>query len=472
VCRWTLIVYACVVYLSIYLLLVGRYMGRGLKAAVAGSREHTHNLPLVANVQTYQVRTSDGEWRACNVTGGVYSSCDHDYLDGDKLFVAVADTGPCAGYGSCRGDITCQGGYKSSGGEFRLCERLVSMVNHLGYDVLFFNEIEFATEYFQQLYIRDKPRIAVVHKGTRMIPSAADKDGVNRPLSPFSEQCMLGAHYWGAKSYKNFKLWPGGFSRFVTPFPVAGNTYVGSKVDLCQRDDLHPHGDGYAPKEDLSVPVSVDRSTRQLIIDNQGEPYAVLIGKWGGTGRINRIHDTFKNNSMVWDYITHQTNLVVLQCPDEFLAATNTVERNFICLPQDSEFRKTKYKSLVKNAQFLLGIGSPLLSPSPLEALSCSVPVILTTGMHPYVDSHVPKPAAFIVETEEEVKQAVDSILSSKNITISLLKEKSRDALYQLDEHVREPELKSLLEDVQAVCTKQMEIGFYLSENDMPSLTV
>jgi len=300
VCRWTLIVLstisACVVYSIIYLLLVGPFMGRGLKAAVAGSREHTHhNLPLVTNLQRYQVRTSDGEWRACNVTGGVFSSCDHDYLDGDKPFVAVVDNQKCGGYGACKGDIVCQGGYHKSGGEFRACERLVIMINHHGYDVVFFTEIEFAVEYFQQLLHRKKPRIVLVSNRGKLdkIPSV-EKDGVNRPLSPFSEQCLLFSHYWGAGKGKNPELWlwPGGLSRVVTPFPKPGNTFVGSKVDLCQRDDLRPSGN--VSKEDNTVPVSVQSSTRQLMIGDQGEPYALLIGKWESTGKIDQIHETFK----------------------------------------------------------------------------------------------------------------------------------------------------------------------------------
>jgi len=432
---------------------------------------NVENLPIVAGFNAYNVRTSDGQWRTCNVTSAVYSSCDQDYLDGDKPFVAVVDNFICGGYGACKGDIVCFGGYKKSGGEYRACERLLIMINNHGYDVMFFNtEIEFAVEYFQQLLHRKKPRIALgSNRGNiDQIPSVK-KDGMNRPLSPFSEQCMLMSSYWG-KTAKRLKIWVGGVSRVVTPLPTPGNTFVGLKVDLCQRDDLRPSGN--VSEEDIYVPVSVQSSTRQLMIGDQGEPYALLIGKWDSTGKVRHIHETFKKKK-VWDYISNRTNLVVLDCTDEFLEVSNIVAKNVICLYKDSDFRQAKYKSLVHHAQFVLGIGSPHHSPSPLEALSCSVPVILARDMHWYVESYVSKPAAFIVDTEEEVEYAVDSILSSnKNHTLSSLKKNSRDALHQLTADVREPGLKALLEEVQAACAQHMKLGFYVSESDLPSLNI
>jgi hypothetical protein len=75
--------------------------------------------------------------------------------------------------------------------------------------------------------------------------------------------------------------------------------------------------------------------------------------------------------------------------------------------------RPCTYAELLLHATLLIGLGGPLLSPTPLESLACSVPVVLPPAQHPFVAQHASAAHFFPVESAESVLTAVDRILSS-----------------------------------------------------------
>jgi hypothetical protein len=250
-----------------------------------------------------------------------------------------------------------------------------------------------------------------------------------------------------------------------------GTTYVGLDSDLCHREDLLEAGRNSSTNSMFQLPISVNTTSRELMESGLGEPYSFLIGKWGATADKRRVHPMFLQNNKLWNYMTNQTNLVVLNCPDEFFEMSGATKNSkIVCLDTESKFRTELYMHLVKNAQLVLGIGSPPLSPSPIEALSCSRPIVLASGMHYFVHQYVSEPAHYEVDSEEQVIRAFEEILSPNGrITTKAIQDTTRDMLMDLL-YQREGAVKDLMLEVETSCSRQIEIGFYTNRDEIAKL--
>jgi len=418
-------------------------------------------------IDKYNVKRASGEWRACNVTSIGRSECDSDYLFGDVPFLAlVEEIGPCQRYGDAMGDFTTGSFSQKTSGEAKLCARLTTNLNRLGYDVMYLTKsLPYAEWYFEQLYQQGKPRIAAFHRDTgkhkiRVIQT--DTHAI--PARPFNHLCFLRVAYFGVEKYTKDQLWVGAESRYISAFPMGNNTHMGVDADICHRDDLQA---GQNSTGMVQLPISLNKTSRELMENDSGEPYAFLIGKWGfkGTAKSDQVNQMFVNNTKLWDHVTTRTNLVMLNCPDEFFELTGATKSKFVCLNTESKFRKELYVQLVQNAQFMLGIGSPRISPSPIEALSCSRPVVLSRGMHRYLQKHIQEPDNSVVEKEEELLQAFEKILSSE-VTAKVVRDSTRDVLTDLL-YRREDALKELMVEVESSCANQITKGFYSTLEDI-----
>ena len=80
---------------------------------------------------------------------------------------------------------------------------------------------------------------------------------------------------------------------------------------------------------------------------------------------------------------------IILNCDDNLFPILNTTKKQFLCLDKESIFKKSPYYNLLlKNAVFILGLGVPILSTTPFEALICNTPVLLPFGQHSFLDQY------------------------------------------------------------------------------------
>ena len=116
--------------------------------------------------------------------------------------------------------------------------------------------------------------------------------------------------------------------------------------------------------------------------------YYIIFGKFGFLVKVDKISKILRNEKL-WDGRGPLGSLIgiILNCDDDLFTVLNTTKNRFTCLDNKSIFKTTPYYNLlIKNAVFVLGLGVPILSTTPFEALICNIPVIMPVGQHAFLD--------------------------------------------------------------------------------------
>ena len=196
--------------------------------------------------------------------------------------------------------------------------------------------------------------------------------------------------------------------RYLVPFPhksIAGNTVTGFNdlYDVCSHPGL---------VEPAAHPPSLTDSDAK-IFQLLGTTYAIIYGKFNVDQDLREIHNFLRNRTM-WENIHSKTKILVLKCHPNLFQCLDTEEDYFICLDNDSVFKSPPYYNiLLKSSTVLIGLGKPILSTSPLEALACNVPVLLPSGQHLFLDESANDDSTLYISANDanEMIAGLDKVL-------------------------------------------------------------
>ena len=338
-----------------------------------------------------------------------------------------------------------------TGGELVWCQSILKLLLNNGYQVYVTNEPGILEAVVTAARTQLKNIVIVVHWGWRMI--SKNNDGIINPL--FGENCIIKMGYYGRhKCNLRDDLWPGDFAKYLAPFPSFNNTFsgFGNQFSSCSK--------GFSRNDsELFLSLTLTSSDEKLfrVMYDRSNPYGVVFGKWGTVVHAYQIHHMFRNKT-VWTRISEVATVVVLQCHPSLFEALNTNDNTLRCLDFASIFRSSPfYDILIRRATFVLGLGAPFQSTTPLEALACGTTVILPRRQHPYLETRsLALPMLHIVANSEEMLRTVCNVTASKkrstSESVSLDPEVSRDVLSNFA--AGERQLLALVRRVQRECSE------------------
>jgi hypothetical protein len=217
--------------------------------------------------------------------------------------------------------------------------------------------------------------------------------GLARVPPPLREQCYLQMGFWGPHT-----AWPGSPRNFVTPYPhpSGGGAHVGVRADLCER--TRGRRPALSPEDESLL--------------SQGGGYALLYGKFSATANPEAAPAWVRGPGLWADVLARVGRVVVSDCTPGLARALGVELSSFTCLHRASPLRGANLADLIERAHVVLGVGSPHLSPTPLEALACNTSVVLPRGQHPFLEENAGPPAFQAVGGASELLRAIEAAMA------------------------------------------------------------
>ncbi len=314
--------------------------------------------------------------------------------------VVIFDEGPCfwLAYSLYNKDDPYLAGdpTQRAGMEIVSCQALLRILHRrMERTVVVSADADAAKRLVRQATEAHNPPVVIIHWGvhhtTRQI------NGYNVLQWPFNEACTFHYNCWGtltAEGSKTGLISLANASQVLSIYPNAWNTAVGfARPKLC------------------SGCVNTKRPFDST--------YVFVFGEWGeDSAQVSQINPVFKNATL-WDRVVAKHVVVFVRCPDELPRAVGVREARWkawvlrgrvVCLDTLPEHDVPSYETLLVHAEAVLGVGVPLQSPTPLQALHFRTPVILPPGQHYYIADTTQPPHAYIPESAEDALQAMGEI--------------------------------------------------------------
>jgi hypothetical protein len=383
----------------------------------------------------------------------------------NRKALIIYDIGPC--FWVAEGILV----HGRTGGEYIWCQSLIGQLIELGKEVYVTNSSKIAKELSLTSHLNGNNMITISHWGWQEI--AVPQMFIFRskyriPVPSIGADCLIKMNFWGTEVAT--EIWPGSLKNYLTVYPSIGgkdregrysygsraavqnkNTAsgFGDQFVKCGDEDIsrtlaHEFEDGKAGNFsllDLAILRSIQgpsansyhSGSRPLkgaehSIDgingtrfHSNVPYYIVFGKFGKVVSTKKIPSMLRNSN-VWAFLQNKDlNGIVLHCDERLFPTLQANSSQFTCLEPTSIFKRAPYYHLLlSRAVFVLGLGVPVLSTTPFEALTCSTPVILPTGQHTFLegsaDSSSPTSSLFHgVGSAESLKAAVDTVMLAHN---------------------------------------------------------
>ncbi|KAG1678990.1 hypothetical protein FOA52_013053 [Chlamydomonas sp. UWO 241] len=220
------------------------------------------------------------------------------------------------------------------------------------------------------------------------VPPVDRIHGMEGPFhGSLGERCVLLMSFWNG-----FQVPMPGLpvavqqAHVLTPWDYGGGntgTMLGLAACTCDVGTATLQDAMARPSSELGPP---EVAALLQAVSNGTGAYGVVFGKWepGGTARVDRIPG-FLRAPDSWEHaLSHVDVLVFVSCADAMLSVVPVDRARIVCLPKASALRRDPglHTLLLREAAFVLGIGSPVLSPTPLTAICCNTSTILVKGQH------------------------------------------------------------------------------------------
>ncbi|GIL66560.1 hypothetical protein Vafri_20058 [Volvox africanus] len=305
----------------------------------------------------------------------------------DKKTVVIMDTGPCWWLAEGISSNTRIDLSKRTGGEYVWCSRILELLQKLGYNTVFTKTARAAEKFILAGQRQGTDHLLLVHWGYDALSSPEKYGNASLIRPPFREECLIMMWYYGIEVPRG--LWPGDLKFYLAVYPHIFNSYTG----LPQPPDCPVRS------AEPSVPLKPS--------------YGVVFGKFGVTAKVTLIPLLFRNASL-WSSLSTRTHLVFVSCNDalaEALGLGINYRERYTCWTDLPE--RGSYHQLLWDAAFVIGLGTPELSPTPVEALWCRTPVIMPPGQHRYLSASAPSSQFHAVRSTQDVLVAVDKCLQT-----------------------------------------------------------
>mmetsp|Transcript_31656 Transcript_31656/g.77611 ORF Transcript_31656/g.77611 Transcript_31656/m.77611 type:complete len:583 (+) Transcript_31656:222-1970(+) len=281
---------------------------------------------------------------------------------------------------------------KKSGGEFLFCENVILLASAAGYVVSVMNNVQSLARLVGDLERASRPPLVILHNGAEHLPGInLTGPGLATLPPPFRTECFAKLGFWGPGTVKTSAA-----ENYIMPFPMPPHSHSGVRSDLCRRT----HG----------MRPNMIQADQEIL---SSSPFAILYGKFSAMKKPDMVHVWLRNGSL-WDNMVARVRIIVTHCHPTLAVALRHSLDSFVCLDPESALRGPNFADLLGSAEFVLGGGHPILSPTPLEALSCNTSVILPRGQHSFLETVGRKPAFYAVDNADELLAAVDEVLSMR----------------------------------------------------------
>lgn len=368
----------------------------------------------------------------------------------------IFDRGPC--FWVAQGSPV----HERTGGEYIWCQSIISRLVRFGNEVFVTNSSKVAMDMSMIAHKNGHHAITISHWGWQEI--VAWKIFGNRlPVSAIGTDCLIKMNFWGTD--KPIEVWPGSLRRYLTVYPgpdgnsngaatgvkaarkssiVTENTAsaFGDQFNHCGHEsfkaadamkDIHLNGNSALDLRILMDFFAGDSHARghqrRGVLQHHGKSnisgtnssqsmasqYFIVFGKFGPVAKVEKISPTVQDNEL-WKHL-HNTGMkaIMLHCNETVFEALGVPASYFICLEKTSIFKKKPYYNLLlSKAQFVLGLGVPILSTTPFDALACNTSVILPDGQHTFLEENSKGVTQFYhADSSEKLITAVDVVIKS-----------------------------------------------------------
>lgn len=283
----------------------------------------------------------------------------------------------------------------TTGGEVIWCKNVLAILQQANRRALFVND----AAAFESLYVAARQarakHVSLVHWGwNQLVMNQTVKPyGLAWLRPPFREGCILQMGFFGTD--RPVELHFSNMRNYITVYPNGHNTYSG-----------------------LPAPEVCMAPARSNVSSLRG-PYGLVYGKWGITGDVSAILPMFRGEHL-WRQVLKLTRIVFVRCTTPMVDALGIRRYVFASWERSTRVQclnrvkqRPPYGELLQHASFVMGLGSPRLSPSPVEALYCKTPVISPASQHDFIASHASRPQFFDTATGDAVIAAVANVTAA-----------------------------------------------------------
>ncbi len=370
--------------------------------------------------------------------------------------VVVFDTNPCfwaatAAYSKHAHSNLTPDPRHTTGGEMIHCRKLFHLLHRMNRTITVLGDFDVLYHFTKVAVAARKPPVTIrhgpdwwgAHLGTQ------NQDGMNVLIPPFSEPCTMMLGYWvdDIADPRHAPVSLSDSSKIISSYYSKDKTFIGF-----ERPARCPHKHGSRP---------FNRS------------YVFVFGKVGTSMcATEKILPIFKNSSL-WEVLVAQHMVVFVRCfpelPDHLGIELNRWKawvRNghVTCLSALAE--PVAYEDLLAYADVVMGLGCPVISPTPLQALYCQTPVIVAASQHWELTSVTGPPHAYNPRTTQDVLSAVQGVAEQCRVTFALgpggvarktstcFEGHRLPVLELFEEHRALQDLRSTVERVEQECAK------------------
>jgi hypothetical protein len=360
-----------------------------------------------------------------------------------------------------------------TGGEYIWCKSILARLVRFGNEVFVTNSSKIAMDMSMIAHKNGHHAITISHWGWEEI-GAGNFSNSCLPVPAIGKDCLIKMNFWGTD--KPVEVWPGSLRRYLTVYPganpddnhntpgtkeslgnrtlkttrklsrVTGNTAsgFGDLFDHCGHEnfkaadamrDIHLNGDSALDLMIMDYILSGSHAlghkvrgahpyqekesfSRNYTSHFRASQYFIVFGKFGPVVQVGQISRTVRN-SLLWNHLRNTgMKAIMLHCNETVFEALGVPTDYFLCLEKTSIFKKKPYYNLLINrAQFVLGLGVPLLSTTPFDALACNTSVILPDGQHNFLENHSDAVSQFYhADSAESLITAVNKALDSNRV--------------------------------------------------------
>lgn len=317
--------------------------------------------------------------------------------------------------------------------EYIWCQSIISRLVRFGNEIFLTNSSKIAMDMSMIAHKNGHHAITISNWGWQEI-GARKFFGNRLPLPAIGSDCLIKMNFRGTD--KPIEIWPGSLRRYLTAYPglspdgpatqglrtarklsTTENTAAafGDHFSQCGHEnfkaadamrDIHLNGDSAL---DLRIMILIMSDSHSFRHKGRGvhpyqekdsfsgnssshigaSQYFIIFGEFGQAAQVEDISPTVINGDL-WRHL-HNTGMkaIMLHCNESVFEALGVPSDHFLCLEKTSIFKKKPYYNLLlSKAQFVLGLGVPILSTTPFDALTCNTSVILPDGQHTFLEDN------------------------------------------------------------------------------------
>ncbi len=366
--------------------------------------------------------------------------------------VVVFDARPCfwaaaAAYGSKHGTTLTPDPRHTTGGEIVHCRKLLHLLHRMHRTVTVVSDYFMLLNFTTEAVAAGKPPVTIRHFGAEN--GTKPHKGMNVLMPPFAEPCALLLQFYGGdiKDPQRGPVSLSNASKIISSYPYGNTTAIGF---------YRPAACPYVPDK---------RPFNRSYIFAYGKADTEMF--W-----LDMVLPQFKNSTL-WEALIAKHAVVFVRCPSGLPGALSidgerwkrwVAKGEIICL--DALPEPVPYSTLLAYAEFIMGLGLPWHSPTPLEALYCQTSVLVTNYQHWYVKATTWPPHAYDPGSARDVLHAMHEIEAKCKViftreadgrarkTNSCFEGHALSALEVYDEHKHLRDLTNTIEYVESECAK------------------